>query len=311
MPLNHFRDYFIFTGKERNGIILLLILLFLAVCLDIALPYLIPDKEYDTTAWNAEAEKYLANPPISKEPDKELPVGFFDPNYPVATDLVKIGLPEGVAANWIKYLQRGGQFRKKEDVRKLYGMTANLYAQVEGHLKMQDKVEPVKPNKEPFIPKKSMPGLAGRKEASYGDRGTEEQRIQLLEINLADSAQLESLPGIGPVLASRIIKYRKLLGGFYEVAQLKEIYGMTEELWAKSSTRLLAEPSGIKKLELNFLSVAELGKHPYIGFRQAKRIVKRRDTVGKFTHSEELASLFSPDSLQHLLPYVLISGEEP
>jgi len=310
MSLNQFREYFIFTGKERNGIMLLLILLFLAVCIDIALPYLIPDKEYDTTAWRAAAEKFYTPPSSTGEPDKEVLVGLFDPNNPVEADLKKIGVPEKVAANWLKYLQKGGKFRNKEDVGKLYGMTDHLYARVEGHLKMPERVETARPPKESFSPKKSMPDAGVRKEPPYLSEDSERRQVQLLEINQADSVALESLPGIGPVLASRIVKYRRLLGGYYEVGQLKEIYGMSEELWAKSSPLLTVQPDGIKKLELNFLSLSELGRHPYIGFRQAKKIIRRRDTVGKFKKPDELASLFSPDSLQQLLPYVLISGGE-
>lgn len=311
MRLNQFREYFIFTSKERNGIMLLLMLLFLTLCLDLALPYLLPDKVYDTTLWRAEAEMFYANFSSRKERETESFDGLIDPNFPVASDLIKIGLPEGVVANWMKYLQKGGRFRKKEEVGKLYGMTADLYQQVERYLMLKEKVEQPKAYKEPFSPKKSKQGEAAGKESEYAAGKSERQKIRSLEINQADSAQLEALPGIGPVLASRIMKYRRLLGGFYEVAQLKEIYGMSEELWAKSAPMLTAETSGIKKLELNFLSLSELGRHPYIGFRTARKIIGRRDTGGKFTGTEELASFFSPDSLQRLLPYLLISGNEP
>ncbi len=51
----------------------------------------------------------------------------------------------------------------------------------------------------------------------------------ILNLNICDSASLEALPGIGPVLSSRIIKYRNLIGGYVSVDQLKEVYGLPKK----------------------------------------------------------------------------------
>jgi DNA uptake protein ComE-like DNA-binding protein len=310
MVFKQVREIFIFTRKERNGLLVLMFLLFFLVCLDFALPLLIPETVYDVTAWKEEAEKYYEKIPVQAVSEKEIFTGVIDPNSAGLPDLLKMGIPDRIAANWVKYLQKGGRFRKKEEVMKLYGMTGDLYRKVEMNLSVPEKAEPVKSTFDHT--KRSQDGLSG-----YGHKDTLQYRntvkkdMPLLEINAADSVQLEALPGIGPVLASRIIKYRKLLGGFYSVSQLKEIYGMTEELWTRSSPRLTADSSGMKKLDINFLTVAELGRHPYIGFRQAKKMTKRRDASGKFTRKEELNAIFSTDSLQRLLPYLSISGSGP
>lgn len=49
-----------------------------------------------------------------------------------------------------------------------------------------------------------------------------------IDVNKADSAGFEKLYGIGPKLASRIVKYREWLGGFTHVEQVKEVYGIAE-----------------------------------------------------------------------------------
>jgi DNA uptake protein ComE-like DNA-binding protein len=82
-------------------------------------------------------------------------------------------------------------------------------------------------------------------------------------------------------------------------------------LYAKFSPALYADSLQVKKLEINFLTPSELGRHPYIGFRQAKKIVKTRATVGKFRSKEELIALFSGDSLRRLLPYLSTGSIEP
>ena len=305
------REIFIFTSKERNGLLILLFILFVTICLDFALPLLLPEKICDVSAWKEEAEKYYATIPLKAEPEAETFKGTFDPNVVVDKVLIQIGIPSGIAANWIKYLQKGGHFKKKEEIMKLYGMTGDLYRKVEGYLVIPDQAGNFQ--SKIVYSKQRTKGTSGfvHKDSLWNSHYKEKKMIQLLEINKADSAQLEALPGIGPVLASRIVKYRRLLGGFHEIAQLKEIYGMTEDLWIRSSSRLFADPSEMKKLDINFLTVADLGRHPYIGFRQAKKIVKRRDTSGKFTRKEEMIAFFSTDSLQRLLPYLSISGREP
>ncbi len=47
-----------------------------------------------------------------------------------------------------------------------------------------------------------------------------------VDINTADSPELRLLPGIGPVLAERIIDYRRLNGSFHAAEELDEVYGI-------------------------------------------------------------------------------------
>jgi len=318
MSLRQLREIFIFTSKERNGLLILVFILFLLVCGNYFLPYMIPKKEYDTSGWEKEVAKYNHPEPVISSPDVEVsaPVadtfsGKFDPNDAELKVLLQIGIPPKVAANWIKYVQKGGKFYKKEEVRKLYGMNAESYDKVRDHLIVPEKIPAKKENDVAGKwPKKSFAGYAG-KDSLWRNSPREKKEILKVDINLADSAQLDALPGIGPALASRIIKYRKLLGGYLQVTQLKEIYGMNEDWWSSFSPWLYAGSKELNKLDVNYLSLSELGRHPYIGFRTAKKIIKRRDTAGMFNNAEELASLFSTDSLQRVLPYLMVrTGKE-
>jgi competence protein ComEA len=53
----------------------------------------------------------------------------------------------------------------------------------------------------------------------------------VLNLNTATPKELESLPGVGPVLARRIIEFREKKGGFRRIEELLAIPGISEQKW--------------------------------------------------------------------------------
>ena len=51
-----------------------------------------------------------------------------------------------------------------------------------------------------------------------------------LNINEATREELEALPGIGEVLAERILAYRRECGAFYDVGELREVEGIGDRM---------------------------------------------------------------------------------
>ena len=110
----------------------------------------------------------------------------------------------------------------------------------------------------------------------------------LLDINKCDSASLEALPGIGPVLSARIIKYRKLLGGFAATDQLREVYGLTEETFNLISGRIFADTTVIKRLNINTADYKQLIRLPYFERYEVIAILKYRELNGKIFSMSDL-----------------------
>lgn len=90
-----------------------------------------------------------------------------------------------------------------------------------------------------------------------------------IELNAADTIQLKCLKGIGSKLACRIVKYRNLLGGFYRIEQLKEVYGISADLFVRVKAHVFVDVKLIDVIKFDNKKVSEISKHPYFEFDQA------------------------------------------
>lgn len=298
------RELFSFSGKERTGIIVLLLIIFVLIIIWKMIPFFIPEDKPDFSKWEAEVNAYLSKSDEKIAVDLALHPVPFNPNEIDSIGLVSMGLPPKLAANWAKYILKGGRFRDKAGVKKIFGMTTELFEQLDNFI--------VIPSVNNTVVKTlgDAPEIKSRKEFK---RDTifrtpsvkkEKPHVVMLELNSADSLQLLDIPGIGPVFASRILKYRNLLGGYYAVSQLKEVYGMREENFAAVSQYFTANSSALKTFNINFATIQELGRHPYVGFKTARRVLKLRDEKGKFKSSNDLSPAVTEDSLKRLIPYL-------
>jgi competence protein ComEA len=55
----------------------------------------------------------------------------------------------------------------------------------------------------------------------------------LVNLNHATAVELEELPGVGPVLAERIVAYRETNGGFRSISELQQVSGIGEKTYAE------------------------------------------------------------------------------
>jgi competence protein ComEA len=75
--------------------------------------------------------------------------------------------------------------------------------------------------------------------AQPGEPGVSAMRPDgTLSLNHASAADFEELPGIGPVLAERIVDHREQIGGFTSMGQLRDVPGIGEQRFQELSTRL-------------------------------------------------------------------------
>jgi DNA uptake protein ComE-like DNA-binding protein len=127
-----------------------------------------------------------------------------------------------------------------------------------------------------------------------------------IDLNACDSAALESLPGIGPVLSVRILKYRNLLGGYASVSQLTEVYGLPPETYEMIKGRLFADSLSVKKINVNSVGYKELSRFPYLESYDVTAILKFRQIQNKIQNLEELVknNVLAPEKAARIKPYL-------
>jgi DNA uptake protein ComE-like DNA-binding protein len=114
------------------------------------------------------------------------------------------------------------------------------------------------------------------------------KRSRVVELNTADTIELRSLPSIGPWLARKIVEYRERLGGFYSADQLLEVYRLTPGKLDTIMPYLAIDTSGVRRIDINAVTIEELMQHPYLSRSQARGLLAYRDKHGPFVEVAHL-----------------------
>lgn len=273
------KNWFGFTRRERRASFILLILVVLVLIIRIS----VPEKNIDITELTSGISVSDGSVEFNKSEGKtSIEPFFFDPNTASYDTLIKLGLAEKEARTLISYRNKGGKFRRPADIRKVYGIEGVRAEQLAR-----------------FIEVKTDSITKGR--AFY-----HEQQKPLIDLNSCDTSQLTTLPGIGPVLSSRIIKYRNLLGGFAGVNQLREVYGLPVETFDLIKGRVFADSSAVVRLKINSVGYKELSRLPYFQKYEVAAILKYRELKGRVESINDLTenNLIPLEKANKVRPYL-------
>lgn len=136
-------------------------------------------------------------------------------------------------------------------------------------------------------------------------------KIPLIDLNLADSAAFDSLPGIGGYFASKMVSYRKRLGGYSCKEQLMDIYHFDREKYDALSDLVTVDLKYVKPYPLWTLPADSLSRHPYIAsMAVAKGIVMYREhnPKNKWTVSGLAEAGVITSEQQHSISMLFIEG---
>jgi DNA uptake protein ComE-like DNA-binding protein len=289
------RSYLAMSRRERQGA-LLLALLIASIWI---LPELFRRPALDP-ALTQKADEVLR----SKEKDpamipRALRFEPFDPHTASDQQWLDMGLTERNLLTIRRYLARGGRFRRKEDLKKIYGLRPDLVDRMLPYVRISTA-----PNHHTSYDRESPGGIYPR---SFPERPLYRRKDPIvIDLADADTSALIALPGIGSILARRIIQFREKCGGFHSVDQLAEVYGLQDSVFQRIRPMLRLEEGRVRKIRLNEASIDSLAAHPYITYAESRAIVKYREQHGPFASEAQLllVALISEEWIRKLRPYL-------
>lgn len=296
-------SYFQPTSSERRGILVLCValVLLLGVCLvgSIGTRSDAPKNSNPTRQGIAR----LGGSHYYAVEEKKVETFDFDPNTADSTMLLRLGFPPFMVHNIYKYRARGGRYHEPEDLRRVYGMTNELWDRLASHVRIDRKyqyVDPM-PRQNPVRAHQDVyEELAQHRDTVRYPQKLEEGSV--VAVNHADTNALKKIPGIGSYYARRIVRYREELGGYVSLGQLQEIEGIPEDVekW------LRLDSVSVRRIDVNHATKNQLVRHPYLRVYRARAIWDRRHNFGPLHSLDDLRALpdFTEADLQRLAPYL-------
>ncbi|SKB56429.1 ComEA family DNA-binding protein [Dyadobacter psychrophilus] len=313
------QSYFRISKKEARGALVLMVLCLLLLWFPFIfrrflLPVLPIDKQpvnlkmLDSLAIELEKANQSRNRKFkpfpkkqyTKKPPKSIRLFDFDPNSASVEELETLGIPTFLANRIEKFRSKGGKFRKKEDLLNIYDFPSELFHKLEKHIVFASTTNPEKINAKTETLKET------RKTTHSTFNRPAQPAITPFDINTADTTELVKLRGIGSKLSMRILKFRDALGGFHTTDQYAEIFGL-DSLALSELHRYGKVNSAAKKININSITVEELGKHSYFkNKRITTAIINFRHQHGPFRVVDDLRKVrvLDDNMIKKIEPYL-------
>jgi competence ComEA-like helix-hairpin-helix protein len=296
------KDYFSFSKKETTAAIILLII----VGSFIALPYLYkkegkppvidkqlqdavktiqPDNGTKDSTTNDFSDRYQ---PAPTEVETKYALFEFDPNTLDAAGWKRLGLRDKTINTLLNYRNKGGKFRKPEDIRKIWGLRPQEADRIIPYARID-------------APQNSF------SKPAFGTAPAA-KTITVIDINSATPQDMRNIPGMENGLQYRIAKFREKLGGFISLDQVKETYGMTDSAFAAMQPYIKFVPAAVTKLNINTATDMELNAHPYISNSVAKAIALYRTQHGSYQSVADIKKIafIKENVFQKIAPYLTV-----
>jgi len=287
-----FRSYFIHHRAERRGTLFVLILSLIVMVVAVIYPRLVapePPKMTRLDEIPTESIPAVVGPgdavegPVSRK--KEPPKLFhFDPNGLSDSGYTALGFSQREIGTLRKYMAAGASFREKDDFGRLYFMDDERFDSIRPFLLLPETAPARKPKYTKNYPEKP-------ERTKWSDTATYDAFKYdpvKADLNTSDTNELLAVAGIGSFYARQIVEYREELGGYFTLAQLMELWKMTEENVDRIAGQVEIDTTKIQKMDINAATTQRLAKHPYIAFDLANKIVTRREELGGFHDIDEM-----------------------
>ncbi len=265
------REYFTYSTTEKRGLLVLIVLVIL-VCV---VPYFIPEKEAAPIDIITQKQIVSWIQTAQQQQEKSIRLYPFDPNTATEKQLLALGFTSYQAKNIIRYRNKGGVFRKKSDLAKIYGLTPETYQRYKNYIS-------IPPRKKKAKKKKAFKAI---KKPVF---------LSQFNPNTLSLWGWDSL-GVDKKIAQRIQKYIAKGGKFRTPDDLSKIYGLKPTTFQRLKPYILIPkeaPKPIILIDLNKADTTSLKRINGIGSKLSARIVAYRKKIGGFVSKNQIKEVY-------------------
>ncbi|MDR2835629.1 MAG: helix-hairpin-helix domain-containing protein [Bacteroidales bacterium] len=275
------KEYFDFSSRERNGIIVLAIILVVIIIFNYTLRFINTNRKINYEKFENQINSFT----VAQQPTiTEHELFFFDPNFATEEDFLKLGFSNKTIKSILNFRNKGGKFYKVEDFQKIYNISEEEFEQVKNYIIIQNHSNKKKYNKKEKI-----------------------ENIHSFDPNIATKKELTEL-GFQDWQVKNIINYREKFG-YINTNNFSKIYGIDKKTFDKYKNYLEVNDDSIlnsansqnpskfiKKenvyINLNTATAEELQKISGIGPSFSNRIIEYKNKLGGFINEEQLKEIY-------------------
>ncbi|RZK18043.1 MAG: hypothetical protein EOO86_11110 [Pedobacter sp.] len=158
----------------------------------------------------------------------------------------------------------------------------------------------------PYVRIEDQAGGFKKEDFFYERREYVKKAPVVVDINTADSAQLDEIKGVGGPFANRILKYRERLGGFFKKEQLLEVYGLNSAKYNEIKGQVALSHIPLRIVNLNTAQFNDLKSNPYLSYKQINAIIQYRKQHGNYTSPADLKKIviLNQQIIDQITPYI-------
>lgn len=282
-----FKSLFMFDKRQQRGILLLMI--FLVILIGVRwYVSTIPEDSLDLVSIaeyqsQVDSLKQIA----ARKKDTIYP---FNPNYINDYRAYQIGLNEAQALRLSRFRESGKFINSPAQFQQVTQVSNAWLDSIAPYFKFPDWVTNPKTN-------------------TYRSSFSRDQKIVPSNINQATQDQLKAVYGIGPALSGRIVEQRTKLKGFVDMAQVREIYGLTDSTMLELRKHFfVTPPADFQKVALNKATRDELLSIPYFNDYLVDKLIEQRTLRDGFKSWDKvmLTSRFPQEKLSQIQLYLTL-----
>jgi len=272
-----FKSHFWYTKNQRNGILLLLIII-------IFLQLILHFKNFDSqqmvdlsqpkiTSYN----KQLDSLKKKSSKKKKFKIYPFNPNYISDYKGYQLGMNVDEIDRLLAHREQRLYVNSAKEFQTITKISDSLLQKISPFFKFPEWVQKKnKNNQHRYIPNSRI----------------NVSEITTVDINKATLKDFTAIEGVDEYISERIIKYRSKLQGFSFKEQLFEVWGLDELMVNKIlSTFSIKNKPIIKKVNINTASFKEVLSNPYIDYELCIQIFDYKDEVAELQSISEIKNI--------------------